>query len=204
MELTREEKQALEEKYKEQRRSMWAGKRSSDNADDHQLEEISENSEEDDSTSPDDQDAQPARPESDNILARMQALDEDLSDAVQRHSAERSSPETADESEQAQPTTEDVTSQPAESATPETDDDTREIIEKIREQREDTWEGNSATRSRRRRQRRKTSSKEREFWNPTEQEKGPSPFTWKLGFGVFGAIIVLVGIGILLGYWFAS
>ena len=204
MELTREEKQALEEKYKEQRRSMWAGKHpsDSDNMSEDESEEVSENSEEADSAFADNQDAQPAQPETDNILARIQALDEDQSDATEAQSDETSSRPTADESEQIQPTAENVTVEEKTSIIPETNNATSQIVQKIRKQREDTWEGNSATRSRRRR--RKASSKKREFWNPMDQEEGPSPFTWKLVLGVFGVIIVLVGIGILFGYWFAS
>ena len=53
-------------------------------------------------------------------------------------------------------------------------------------------------------QRGETSQNEESLWNSSDEKKGSIMLTWKLALGVVGTIIVLVGIGVLLGYWFAS
>ena len=48
-----------------------------------------------------------------------------------------------------------------------------------------------------------TSAAERVFWE-TDQEGGPSILTWKLVLAVIGVSIVLVGVGVYLGFLFAG
>ena len=48
-----------------------------------------------------------------------------------------------------------------------------------------------------------TDTGERVFWE-AHQEGGPSIVTWKLVLGVIGVAIVLVGVGVYLGFLFAG
>ena len=84
-----------------------------------------------------------------------------------------------------------------------TPDEVQLIKEKIREQRQETWEGGASTRSRGRKKRDKINLGEPQL-SLSEDEGGLIELTWKLALGVVGAIIVLIGLGIVLGYWFAS
>lgn len=48
-----------------------------------------------------------------------------------------------------------------------------------------------------------TSAAERVFWE-TDQEGGPSILTWKLVLAVIGVSIILIGVGVYLGFLFAG
>ena len=149
MPLSDKEKQALKEKYKDQRRAMWAGestlRRSNKTPSETQAEDSQFTGEE--------VEPPPRRSEEDNVP---------------------------------------------------TPDEVQRIKEKIREQREETWEGAASTRLHLRRKQRQTDTDEHQLWDSSENERGPIVLTWKLALGVVGAIIVLIGLGVLLGYWFAS
>ena len=45
---------------------------------------------------------------------------------------------------------------------------------------------------------------ERVFWETLEQEGGPSTLTWKIVLAIIGVAIVLVGVGVYLGFLFAG
>ena len=45
---------------------------------------------------------------------------------------------------------------------------------------------------------------ERVFWETEEQEGGPIPLTWKIVLAVIGVAIVLIGVGVWLGFLFAG
>ena len=49
-----------------------------------------------------------------------------------------------------------------------------------------------------------TTGGERVFWEALEREGGPSALTWKLVLAVISVAIVLVGVGVYLGFLFAS
>ena len=45
---------------------------------------------------------------------------------------------------------------------------------------------------------------ERVFWEASEQEGGPIALTWKLVLAVIGVAVILVGVGVYLGFLFAG
>ena len=184
MALTREERRVLEEKYKEQRQSMWAGKRPSSIAQGERFEKASEDSDSVDRL----------LQGSDSNRARTKSLDENQPAAI-------SSQASVDQSEQTRLNAKSIARDNRENTVPATGNiDTQQMIQKIRRQREDIWQGNSATRQ----PRQNTKGKVGKFWNPTQQDEAKRPIRWRLALAVFGAVAVLVSVGVLIGYWFAS
>ena len=171
MEFTEEERKKLEEKYKEQRRAMWAGKRPPSAAPEESLEKVPDNSDSLDENQPTTVSSQASVGPSEQTRLNAKGI------------ARKNSGNTVSANNFS---------------------NLQQMIQKIRSQREEIWEGNSATRSRQRRRWRDTAGKVGKFWNPPRQEELERPRRWKLALGVFGATAVLVSVGILLGYWFAS
>lgn len=86
------------------------------------------------------------------------------------------------------------------------DDETKQLVDKIKAQREEVWVGESSPK-RRRRLKRKTKKSEREFWNPESGESGKSPkrgLSWGGTFIVVFGIISAILLGVLLGFVIAS
>lgn len=194
MEFTEEERKELEKKYKEQRRAMWAGKRLPSASPEESLDEASENS--------DSVDEPPQRATLhtglDSSRTRTKPLAENQPTTVSSQASARPSGQTPLNTKGIAPNNSENT------VSANNYSNAQQIIQKIRSQREEIWEGNSATRSRQRRRWRGTASKVGKFWNPPRQEEVERPRRWKLALGVFGAIALLISVGILLGYWFAS
>jgi len=86
------------------------------------------------------------------------------------------------------------------------DDETKQLVDKIKAQREEMWVGESSPKKRKR-LKRKTKKSEREFWNP---ESGKSETSPKIGLSWGGTSIVVFGIitaillGVLLGFVIAN
>ncbi len=209
MPLSEEEKQALKEKYKEQRQAMWAGERSTLRPSSEDPEEESDNQ------------AEPvisSRREADDVTLPTDTMSSDsqadpsLTEAAQERPSIQSdshAEEQAPASNLAQGTGDEENASQAQQAVVSEDpsptpDEADRIREKIREQREGMWEGQSSVHSRRTREQGTASEGEREFWEESENKGKPSVLTWKLALGVVGGVIVLIGVGVLLGYWFAS
>jgi hypothetical protein len=81
------------------------------------------------------------------------------------------------------------------SESPKTEDNGQQFGKQIREQREKLGAEQSSSRS---------PAKQQEAEPLSDDEKDSGILNWKLVLGVVGTIIVLTGVGILLGYWFAS
>ena len=194
MEFTEEERKELEEKYREQRRAMWAGKRPP-----------SATPEESSDKAPEKSDSVDKPPQGATLHARLDShrtrtkpLDENQPSTVSSQASARPPQQTRLNARGIAPTNRENTVSANNYNNP------QQIIQKIRSQREEIWEGSSATRSRQRRRWRGTAGKVGKFWNPPRQEEVERPHRWKLALGVFGTIALLIGVGILLGYWFAS
>ena len=194
MEFTDEERKELEKKYKEQRRAMWAGKRLPNASPEESLNEATENS-----------DSVDKPPQGttlhaglDSSRTRTKPLDENQPTTVSSQASARLSGQTRLNTRGVAPNNSENT------VSAKNYSNAQQIVQKIRSQREEIWEGNSATRSRQRRRWRGTAGKVGKFWNPPRQEEVERPRRWKLALGVFGAIALLISVGILLGYWFAS
>lgn len=161
VQLSEKEKQALQEKYKAQRQTMWSGKQSA---------------------SPDSEEE--TGEEHDNQTAPVDSSEPTGTDDEETNQDD-SSVQTGSHSEgQAFPVnpTQNVgdgeeTSQSPTEATPTTEDTGKED--------EQTGEG------------------ERVFWEPG-MEGGPNILTWKLVLAVIGIGIILIGVGVWLGFWFAG
>ncbi len=194
MEFTEEERKKLEEKYREQRRAMWSGKRPSSTAQEENSETLSENA-----TSTDELPQGPtSRARLDSNRSRTKPLAENQLTTVSSRASEGASEQTRSKAK--------GNSREIRGKRVSANDygDTQQMIQKIRSQREEIWEGNSASRTRQRRRWRGTTGKVGRFWNPPRQEDVETSHRWKLALGVLGAIAALVSVGILLGYWFAS
>lgn len=193
MEFTEEERKALEEKYKEQRRAMWTGKRPPSIAQEENSEKALKN--------PNGVDKPPQRSASHTVPNSNRTRTEPL---ARKQPTAVSSRASVGKSGQTRSNTT-GTAHKNSGATVSTNyySGSQQVIQKIRSQREEIWEGNSSTRSRERRRWRGTAGKVGKFWNPPRQEEVETPRRWKLALGVFGAIAVLVSLGILLGYLFA-
>ena len=201
MPLSDKEKQALKEKYKDQRLAMWAGestlrrsnKTPSEVPSEAQVEDVQFTGEE--AEPPLHRSEQPSQAET-AARARPRARGDETASRTPPTNEPSSAPST-------RTTAGSPGFQTLEDNVP-TPDEVQRIKEKIREQREETWEGVASTRSHRRRKQRQTDADEHQLWDSSENERGPIVLTWKLALGVVGAIIVLIGLGLLLGYWFAS
>ena len=192
MEFTEEERKELEEKYKEQRRAMWSGKRSPSTAQEDNLEKA-----------PEDSNSVDKLPQGATSRARPDSNRTRTKPLAENQRTLASSRASAGPSDQTPLNTERTARKNSgNSVSANNYSDSQQMIQKIRSQREGIWEGNSATRSRQRQ--RGTTDKVGKFWNPPRQEELERPRRWKLALGVLGAIAVLVSVGILLGYWFAS
>ena len=82
---------------------------------------------------------------------------------------------------------------------PKTGDNGQQIGKQIREQREKMWAKQASSRSREGPQ-----QEAEQLSDSVDDEKDSGILNWKLVLGVVGTIIVLAGVGVLLGYWFAS
>ena len=195
MQLSEKDKQALQEKIKAQRQAMWSGKQST-----------SEDTEEEaDAT---DQDVSPSGDTTERPTDAVDALSSD----VQSHSLSMAadtpaSPETANEekdlnSSSVQSVVDSEGGAPAGTTTQdagdmqktETEASTSEaeappIVENSEAQEEEAAQATEG---------------ERVFWETMEQEGGSNILTWKIVFAVIGVAIVLVGVGVYLGFLFAG
>ena len=194
MEFTEEERKELEEKYREQRRAVWAGKRPPSATPEESSDKAPEKS---DSVDKPPQGAT-LRARLDSHRTRTKPLDENQPTTVSSQASAMPPQQTRLNAREIAPTNRENTVSANNYNNP------QQIIQKIRSQREEIWEGSSATRSRQRRRWRGTAGKVGKFWNPPRQEEVERPRRWKLALGVFGTIALLIGVGILLGYWFAS
>ena len=194
MEFTEEERKELEEKYKEQRRAMWAGKRLPSASPEESLDEAPENSHSVDKP-----------PQGATLHAGLDSSRTRTKPLLENQPTTVSSQASARPSGQTRLNTRGIAPNNSENTVSANNySNAQQIVQKIRSQREEIWEGNSATRSRQRRRWRGTTGKIGKFWNPPRQEEVERPRRWKLALGVFGAIALLISVGLLLGYWFAS
>ena len=81
------------------------------------------------------------------------------------------------------------TNQDESSVQTESEDDTLSVVEETGEQQGEEEEARED---------------ERVFWETSEQEGGPIPLTRKLVLAVIGVAIILVGVGVYLGFLFAG
>ena len=160
MQLSEKDKQALQEKYKEQRQAMWSGKQPT-------------SQESDEETTGADQD---------NLTANTtDSIDAESSDTPSNSSSmEVDQPVSTETSDQ-------ETIQDESGVQTESEAETAPIAEDTGEQQEE--EG--------------TDTAERAFWE-ADQGGGPSILTWKLVLAVIGVAVVLVGVGVYLGFVFAG
>jgi len=160
VQLSEKDKQALQEKYKEQRQAMWSGKQSTSQESDEETTGADQDSLTDNTT--------------DSIDAESSGTPSDSSsmEVDQPVSTETSDQETIQDKSDVQT---------------ESEAGTAPIADDTGEQQEE--EG--------------TSTAERVFWE-ADQGGGPSILTWKLVLAVIGVAVVLVGVGVYLGFVFAG
>lgn len=267
MPLTEEEKQALREKYRKQRKAMWEGKpqsrESQDGAESEQRTIASDNNGSElpagtADVAPDAQEstgaegnmvgtpsATPSGPPTpydaqnhqyrteveeppsriDNVTVEVIAPAESPEPPDSTASEERAIPHTETQSDavevdsasvegtiepQSQSTArvqlskDGVTTYVKPSESPKTGADGPQTGKQIREQRQKMWEEQPSSRTPEETQQQKAEPEEQQPSPPVNDEKASNILNWKLVLGVVGMIIALTGVGILLGYWFAS
>ena len=214
MQLSKEEKQALKEKYKQQRRSMWAGKRTSDTSGESAPEEAADPEVETDI--PDRHETGNQDYQDHTVISTISTESESNTSATAQKGAAVEIDgafrpyESASQPTSQQPATDDADSRQLNAVeqiatainTPASD--TTRLVGKIREQREEMWEEQPSIRSRHQKRRRNVEKAERKSLHKSKEEGEPAVLTWKLVLGVIGTIIVLIAIGIMLGIWFAN
>ena len=161
MQLSEKDKQALQEKYKEQRQAMWSGKQSTSQESDEETAETDQDDVADNAADP--------------------------TDAESSDTPSNSSSTAADQLISTQ-TLDQETNQDEPSVQRESEVETAPIAEDTGEQQEEEE---------------RTTTGDRVFWE-ADQEGGPSIVTWKLVLAVLGVAIVLVGVGVYLGFLFAG
>ncbi len=162
MQLNEKDKQALQEKYKEQRQAMWSGKQSTSQESEEKTAEADQG------------DA------ADNTMDSTNAILSDVqSDSSSIAADQPATTETMDGE----------TNQDESSVQTESDDAPVPVTGETRKQQEEEEEARE---------------NERVFWETSEQEGGPIALTWKLVIGVIGVAIILVGVGVYLGFLFAG
>ena len=86
------------------------------------------------------------------------------------------------------------------------DDETKQLVDKIKAQRQEAWGGESPPK-RRKRLKRKTKKSEREFWNPgagKSEKSSKRGLSWGGTFIVVFGIITAILLGVLLGFVIAN
>ena len=167
MQLSQKDKQALQEKYKEQRQAMWSGKQSTSQESEEKTVAVDQDDIADspmDSTSTMSSDAQ-SDPSS---MTTDQSSLADTADEATNQSESTTRPESEGSAPQAEAAS---------------------IVGDTEEQAEE--EQTTETES------------ERIFWE-ADQEGGPSILTWKIVLAVIGVAIVLIGVGVWMGFLFAG
>ena len=162
MQLSEKDKQALQEKYKEQRQAMWSGKQSTSQESEEKTAEADQGN------------------AADNAMDSTNAILSDVqSDSSSIAADQPATTETMDGE----------TNQDESSVQTESNDAPVPVTEETRKQQEEEEEARE---------------NERVFWETSEQEGGPIALTWKLVIGVIGIAIILVGVGVYLGFLFAG
>ena len=215
MQLSEEEKQALKEKYKQQRRAMWAGKRPSGTSDKSAADEIAQSEVETDNPNRDAIDHQdhkahvvkstiPAESECDTRSnAQLSADAEFADDAILPYKSASQSISQASETDGARSRESHTVEQNSRAAN-EPASETVRLVEKIRMQRREMREEQASIRACPPNRRRKVEKAEPNSRGESNEEGKSAMMTWKLVLGVIGTIIVLMAIGMMLGMWFAN
>lgn len=211
MPLTEEEKQALKEKYKQQRRAMWAGKRTSDASNELASQEV---------THPNPETEIPAhhvthdrdqRPHSVNSPLPSDSEDTDSAESQKGTIAKIANEKFCPADSTGSPSSQQLTTGDAESRKLDSAEHkatvhnsqtsyTTPLLDKIKAE----WEERSAIRPNRQKRRRKDQKAKEKSASQIKKKGEPAMLTWKLVLGVIGTIIVLIAIGIMLGMWFAN
>lgn len=215
MQLSEEEKQALKEKYKQQRRAMWSGKRSSGTSAKSAVDEAEQSGVETGKQNRHATDHQDDRP---HIVSSILPAEPDCdSSSIAQLGANAEFADNAyppDESE-SQPMSQRSKTGDADSrqvnsvaqiatAVSEPASETVQLVEKIRKQRNVMREEQASILARPQKRRRNGETEERISPIESKEEGEPKMMTWKLILGVIGSIIVLMAIGMMLGIWFAN
>lgn len=211
MPLSEEEKQALKEKYKQQRRAMWAGKRTSDASNELAAEEVTHLNAETEIPAHHVARDRDRRPHSVNSPVPSDSEDTDSAESqkgtIGKIANEKFCPaDSAGSPPSQQLETGDPESRKLNSAEQKATvhnsqtSYTAPLVDKIKAE----WEERSSIRANRQKRRRKDQKAVEKFASQIKEKGEPAMLTWKLVLGVIGTIIVLIAIGIMLGIWFAN
>ena len=183
MQLSEKDKQALQEKYKAQRQAMWSGKQSTSQESEEKTAEVDQG----DATS---SDLQPDP----SSMAADQPSSTETADEETNQSESSTQPKSGSEGDApAASSAQNIDDGEKASQSPmEVEASAPEAENPIMENTEEQEEEGQATEG------------ERVFWETLEQEGGASILTWKIALAVIGVAIVLVGVGVWLGFLFAG
>lgn len=201
MQLSEKDKQALQEKYKAQRQAMWSGKQSTSQDSEEKTPETDQTASVESSgeTSEDATDSTDARSSNSQTTANQPSSTE-APDQATAQSESNVQPESGAEAGASVSGASDsstmqnidhggkASQSPAVTETSVTPAESNSIAENTEGQEEEEQAGGG----------------ERVFWEALEQEGGPSTLTWKLVLAVISIAIILIGVGVYLGFLFAS
>ena len=197
MQLSEKDKQALQEKYKAQRQAMWSGKQSPSQDSEEKIVEADQPVKSSDDTADNTTDPTNTTPSDSQSDSSSTAVD-------QSSPTETADEETSQTESSVQPESGSEGGAPAASSTQNTVD-----AEKTSQSAAGTEASASPTEATLivgntgEEEERGATGGERVFWEALEREGGPSTLTWKLVLAVVGVAIVLVGVGVYLGFLFA-
>ncbi len=201
MQLSEKDKQALQEKIKEQRQAMWSGKQSA-----------SPDTEEDAAEA--DHDVGPPIDTAEGVTGPTEVMSSDEQEEQSDSSTTAADPPAAagatnEETGSSQPTvppeSDSQADAPAESSTG-SSSDTQADSQSLDETEISTQEPEAAVIAGdpQAEGAEQETADERVFWETLEQEGGSSILTWKIVLAVIGVAVVLVGVGVYLGFLFAG
>ncbi len=215
MQLSEEEKQVLKEKYKQQRRAMWAGKRPSDTSDKSAVDEEKQSDVKSDNPNgnaiglqdnkaPTVKPTIPSEPQRDSSSTAQSSADVEIADDTMRPYESESRPISQKSKTGEAGSIESNTVEQNATGDHELAPETVRLVEKIRIQRREMREEQDSIRAHPQKRQRKVEKAEPNSRVELKEEGKSAMMTWKLVLGVIGTIIVLITIGMMLGVWFAN
>ena len=199
MQLSEKEKQALQEKIKEQRQAMWSGKQAASQDAEEKAADGDQN------VNPSGEPAEPPAGSDESIPSDVQT-DSSSTASDPPAPTETTDEKTISSQSSVQP---EVDSEGKASASDSTrnNDDSQKTFQSLDGTAASSLEpeatpvaGNTDAPE----EDQQATQGERVFWETLEQEGGTSSLTWKIVVAVIGVALVLVGVGIYLGFLFAG
>ena len=199
MQLSEKDKQALQEKIKEQRQAMWSGKQSASTDTEEDAAEAGQDV--DPADSPGEGSAGSTEVIASDMQSDVLSMAADSAAASETRNEETSSSQstTLEPESDSSPDTFEESSTGSSDAGQEASQSLDETETSTQEVEADATAGDPETEAEE-----QETEDERVFWETLEQEGGSSILNWKIVIAVIGVAVILVGVGVYLGFLFAG